>query len=288
MGACFLYGNGGVGTGATLTVTAPAGATVTVSKDGKTKTKTADDSGVAVFKGMETGTWTVTISDGTQTSSKTVTITADYAVSIAFFAATINVTYPAGSTCTATDGANTLTAPDTSGTWACVVPNAGAWTVTCTNGPSTATASVSITTDGDSKSVTLAYALPYFYNAGDFTVKWLGSGSNSGGVLTVSGGSASAGTFEGYFVIPDIHNYKTISCYISSYTNVKPTVSIRNISTGTNVASAKPSSSGSTVRIDVSSLSGNGYYFVLSTNSTWEDEWVISNVKTTKIWGDAR
>lgn len=131
-------------------------------------------------------------------------------------------------------------------------------------------------------------ALPYFYNAGDFTVEWLGYGSNSGGVLTVTGGSASSGTFEGYFVIPDIHNYKTISCYISSYTNVKPTVSIRKISDGTTVASAKPSSAGSTVSIDVSSLSGNDYYFVLSTNSTWDDAWVVSNVKTTKIWGDAR
>ena len=46
-----------------------------------------------------------------------------------FFAATINVTYPAGSTCTATDGVTTMYAPDTSGTWACVVPNAGTWTV---------------------------------------------------------------------------------------------------------------------------------------------------------------
>lgn len=46
-----------------------------------------------------------------------------------FFSATINVTYPVGSTCTATDGVTTLSAPDTSGTWDCVVPNAGNWTV---------------------------------------------------------------------------------------------------------------------------------------------------------------
>ena len=64
------------------------------------------------------------------------------------FMATINVTYPAGSTCSATDGTTTLTAPDTSGSWACVVPNTGTWTVTCTDGTSTATTSVSITEDG--------------------------------------------------------------------------------------------------------------------------------------------
>lgn len=124
------FGSGSGGTGATLTVTAPAGATVTISKDGKTKTKVADASGIAVFKGLESGEWTVVISDGSQTSApKTVTITADYSTAMSFFAATINVTYPAGSTCTATDGVTTLTAPDTSGTWACVVPNAGTWTI---------------------------------------------------------------------------------------------------------------------------------------------------------------
>lgn len=130
MGTAFLYGNGGSGvSGATLTVTAQAGCTVTVSKDGKTKTKTAGADGTAVFKGLGTGEWTVTITDGGQQASKNVTVTADYATSITFFAATINVTYPAGSTCTATDGVTTMYAPDTSGTWACVVPNAGTWTV---------------------------------------------------------------------------------------------------------------------------------------------------------------
>ena len=126
-----MYGfGGGGGTGAALTVNAPAGCTVTVSKDGKTKTKTAGADGVAVFKGLATGTWTLTISDGSQTASKPVMITADYSAEITFFAATIHITYPAGSTCTATDGVTTLTAPDTSGTWDCVVPNAGTWTVT--------------------------------------------------------------------------------------------------------------------------------------------------------------
>ena len=135
MGTAFLYGNGGSGgTGATLTVNAPAGATVTVTKDGKTKTKTAGADGVAVFRGLATGQWTVTITDGEQTAQKTVTITADYSTAITFFSATIHITYPAGSTCTATDGVTTLTAPDTSGAWDCVVPNAGTWTVSTGNG----------------------------------------------------------------------------------------------------------------------------------------------------------
>ena len=130
-----LYGfGGGGGTGAALTVNAPAGCTVTVSKDGKTKTKVAGTDGVAVFKGLATGAWTVSISDGEQTAQKSVTITADYSTAITFFTATIHVTYPAGFTCTATDDVTTLTAPDTSGTWDCVVPNAGAWTLLLGNG----------------------------------------------------------------------------------------------------------------------------------------------------------
>lgn len=80
-----LYGFGGSGvSGATLTVTAPAGCTVTVSKDGKNKTKTAGADGTAVFKGLETGTWTVTITDGGQQASKNVTVTADYDTKISF------------------------------------------------------------------------------------------------------------------------------------------------------------------------------------------------------------
>ena len=168
---CFLYGNGGgsSGSGGTLTVTAPAGCTVTVSKDGKSKTKTSGADGVAVFKGLSSGEWTVTIANDTQTAQKTITITADYAVSIAFFAATINVTYPAGSTCSATDGTTTLTAPDTSGAWVCVVSNAGTWTVTCTDGSNTATDSVSITTDGQSNTISLAYVgLPTFAYTGSY------------------------------------------------------------------------------------------------------------------------
>ena len=127
--ALYGFGGGSGGSGAALTVNAPAGVTVTVSKDGKSKNKTANSSGIAVFKGLSTGEWTVTITDGEKTASKPVTIIADFNKTITFFSATIHVTYPAGSKCTATDGVTTLTAPDTSGTWDCVVPNAGTWTV---------------------------------------------------------------------------------------------------------------------------------------------------------------
>ena len=158
-----LYGFGSSGgTGGTLTVTAPANVTVTVSKDGKTKTKNSGTSGVVVFKGLATGTWTVTITSDGKTAQKNVVVTTDYSTVIAFFAATINIAYPAGSTCTCSDGTTTLSAPDTSGTWACIVPNAGTWTVTSTSGAETDSKTVTITTDGQSTSVELSYALFLF------------------------------------------------------------------------------------------------------------------------------
>jgi len=157
---------GGGGTGGTLTVTAPANVTVTVSKDGKTKTKNSGTSGVVVFKGLASGTWTLTITDGSQTSSKPVVVTADYSTVIAFFTATINITYPAGSTCTCSDGTTTLSAPDTSGTWACIVPNAGTWTAAATDGVENTSESVSITTDGQIVAIELSYLL-WLYKSGN-------------------------------------------------------------------------------------------------------------------------
>lgn len=122
---------GGSGTGCTLTITAPAGAAITVAnKAGKVKSKTVGANGLVVFRGLTEGTWTITITNGTDTATKTVEIKADYQAEITFFSATINITYPAGLACTATNGSTTLNAPDTSGTWVCVVPNKGTWTIT--------------------------------------------------------------------------------------------------------------------------------------------------------------
>ena len=130
----FNVTGGGGGTGCTLTITAPVGTTVTVSKDGKSKPSKVATTGTVVFKGLETGTWTITITNGTDTATKTVEIKADYETQIGFFSATIKITYPAGLACTVTHGSTTLNAPDTSGTWDCVVTEAGEWTVKLSTG----------------------------------------------------------------------------------------------------------------------------------------------------------
>ena len=168
---------GGGGTGATLVVTGVVGSICTVSKDTKTYTKTFGTDAKATFKGLTTGTWTVTMTNGTQTAVKTIVINVDYALTIAYFSATINVTYPSGSTCTASDGSTTLTAPDTTGTWACVVSSAGTWTVSCTDGTNTASKTVTISADGEAVSVGLAYELLLFFDGNaytDVTGGWIG------------------------------------------------------------------------------------------------------------------
>lgn len=195
MGEVALEGFGSGSAGGTLTVTAPANVTVTVSKDGKTKTKNSGTSGVVVFKGLASGTWTLTITDGSQTSSKPVVVTADYSTVIAFFAATINITYPAGSTCTCSDGTTTISAPDTSGTWTCIVPNAGTWTVAATDGVENTSESVSITTDGQIVAIELSYLL------------WLYKSGNTYNAVTggwsVSEHPSTGGSFDGVLTLND-------------------------------------------------------------------------------------
>lgn len=158
--------NTGGGSGCILTITAVANETVTISKNGKSKSKTTDSKGVAVFRGLDTGKWTITIVRDGVPITRVATVTADYSVAIPLFAATINITYPAGSTCTCSEGTTTLSAPDTSGTWACIVPNAGTWTVSSTDGDKSKSADVVIITNGQTESVTLLY-ITYLFKDGE-------------------------------------------------------------------------------------------------------------------------
>lgn len=119
---------GGGGSGEALLVNAPAGATVTATDGTKTLTKIADSTGRVIFNRLTFGTWTISITDGDNTDSKEIEIMPYYQAGLSFFKATIHITYPAGIVCTVTDGTTTLLAPDTSGTWDCIVPNAGTWT----------------------------------------------------------------------------------------------------------------------------------------------------------------
>lgn len=259
-----LYGFGSSGgTGGTLTVTAPANVTVTVSKDGKTKTKNSGTSGVVVFKGLASGTWTVTITSDGKTAQKNVVVTTDYSTMIAFFAATINITYPAGSTCTCSDGKTTLSAPDTSGTWACIVPNAGTWTVSSTDGDKSKSADVVITTDGQTESVTLLY-ITHLFNNGDtcdaITGGW-GTGFTSAGSASISGQqiSIAANAQKNFSCGPknkiDVSEYEALSVAVDSIGGGSLSVYLYATSASNPAAKVTTKTTG-TVSLDISSVFG--------------------------------
>lgn len=268
---------GSGGSGGTLTVTAPVGVTVTVSKDGKTKTKIADSSGKAVFNGLKSGTWTVSISNGQQTVGKTVNVVTDYAVTMAFFSATIKVTYPSGSTLTCTDGTTTLKATSTTGSYTFTVPNTGTWTVSCTDGNDSASQAVSITADGQSASVTLTYFDGYLFNYGSVNEGVTGGWKkDGGGTLTAqSDGSVKIAPTTSYAQSIyhtvnkiDLTNFSTLTMngtmweydgWYRDYICVWSDVTYGDYTQGL-VASTKGSSnSAKDYTIDVSGLTGSYY-----------------------------
>ena len=177
---------GGGGSGATLVVSSPANVSVNVSKDNKTYTKNSGSLGSATFKGLATGTWTVVISGNGQTATRTIEITADYAITIAFFSATINITYPANSNCVvANSGGQTIASDTNTGTsaktWTATVNATGTYTVTATatdGSGKTKSTTVSITAEGQVKTVTLVYEFIMVPND-DYSTFWTGKTTNT-------------------------------------------------------------------------------------------------------------
>ena len=90
----------------------------------------------------------------------------------------ITVTYPSGSTCTCTDGNTVLVADDDSGETTFLVPNAGTWTVTSTNGEETIVEVVEITTEGQSESIELSY-IYYIVKDGKLVVDVMANGKRT-------------------------------------------------------------------------------------------------------------
>lgn len=81
----FKHGGGsGSGTGGTLTISAPVGSTITISKDGKSYSKLVDAEGIALFKGLDGGTWNIYSTDGNHNAEKSIPIVIDYSESISY------------------------------------------------------------------------------------------------------------------------------------------------------------------------------------------------------------
>lgn len=270
----------GGGSGATLVVTGVAGDTCTITNGTKTHTKTFGTDKKATFKGLATGTWTVKMTNGSKTSTRTITITADYALTIAYFSATIKVTYPAKSKCVIKNSSGTQVASDTNTgttakTWNATVGATGTYTITATatdGSGKTKSTTVSITADGQVKTVTLVYDYIIFSNETGLNSVY----SDGGGGAVVEVSTSSSGrkilTFPhggGYnrmaYIKPsiDLTKYATLKIYGYAGANRRFCVwkQTPNSNNAGIVASATISSGSapSSYTIDVSELSGNYY-----------------------------
>lgn len=187
-----IYVLSGGGSRATLTVTSTGAGTITISNAllGKSYSKTVAAGGTVKFQGLKSGTWTVKLSDGTQTTTQTITITADYSMQVSYFSATISITYPAKSNCVVKNSSGTTVASNTNTgasakTWEATVTASGTYTITATatdGSGKTKSTTISITATGQSKSVSLNYGL-YLFKAGTgiltgYSVEKLASSGN--------------------------------------------------------------------------------------------------------------
>lgn len=175
-----------------IRVTYPAGDTCTCKNGSTTLTANASD-GVTVFIVPNTGTWTLTVTNGTKTATKTVSITATSRfanVTLAYFTATLNITYPAKSTCVIKNSSGAQVKSDTNTTenprkWTTTVDATGTYTITATatdGSGKTKSTTVSITANGQVETVVLTYEFFIFKN---------GSGLTSGYSVAGSGGNVS-------------------------------------------------------------------------------------------------
>ena len=262
-----LYGFGGSGGSpnkSIIIVAAPTGSTVTCKMGSTTKTA-SEKNGTWTFSGLDIGTWTITATKGSSIATQDVDITrltVEY-VTITYFSATINVTYPAGSTCTCSDGTTTLTAPNTSGSWTCIVYNAGTWTATATDGDKSKSADVVITTDGQTESVTLIY-ITYLFKDGEtydsLTGGWQGTvNAEKQALQLIVQAEKTQNVYTKSKV--DMTDYSTIS--VKTDANV-PNVSLYliiedSIVASKPVAKAKLNTASDEVSLDISNITGSHF-----------------------------
>lgn len=116
--------------------------------------------------------------------------------------AVIAVTYPKGSACSCSNGSKRLTAKDLSGDSDAEsralfsIPEAGTWTVSCTDGSNSKSADVEITEICQIEQLKLTYSLVLFENGKDNTEITGGWTSISNGRVQVSATTYSAGVGE--------------------------------------------------------------------------------------------
>ena len=127
--------------------------------------------------------------------------------------AAIGVTYTEGAILTCTNGTKTLKAKTTTGQWVFAIPEAGTWTVTAIEDTDTSSATVEITTEGQSVNVDLARF--WLYKDGEqytsVTDGWsiFRAGSVSADKININGGAGYPAGFSSGKAI-DFSKYSTL------------------------------------------------------------------------------
>ena len=204
------------------------------------------------------------------------------------FSATINITYPAGSTCTVTNYKKTWTAPNTSGSWTFKANDVGYYTVKAVSGSKSKEKEVLITAEGQVENVTLTYELVLFNNGVVSGYAWDSSNVSSGvGYAEVSNGLIHVGGYTwdnnislqpgwgeiGISSAIDLSDYSTLKVHLNKIDNAEGTAKIQVGTTalGDNTATKTVTlTAGTTTSLDISSITGSKYISLYAESDTSE------------------
>ena len=238
-----------------------------------TTIKTATEkNGVWRFNGLDIGLWLIKAEKDDQTPATQEFEIKEFGVyrtSMAFFAATIKITYPGGSTCTCSKDDRTYTAPDTSGAWDCVVDSAGDWTVTITaDGEEPVSEVVNISENGETKEIVLDY-IYYFFKEGTGLASGINiikkgsvsaTATNDNIKITATDGEGAFGLDKAY----DVTRYNTLVIDLEGNAKSSDIGISTSVVSGSDITFAasyhfSDSLDRQALNIDISSVQGDAY-----------------------------
>ena len=191
-----------------LIVTVSAGATVTATNGSKTISGTSDSTGVCTLTVPEPGTWSVSATLGGKTSdTKSVSITANYAVALTFFSATIAVTADSGASVTLKKGSATIDTKTSDGTVVFTVTETGTYTVEATKDGQTTSGSVNVVSGTTAYTLTLSFVSSTLNDNEWSTIKSVSDAGQGANYWSI--GDRKAVTLNGTVGALTLSNYTT-------------------------------------------------------------------------------
>ena len=200
------------------------------------------------------------------------------------------VNFPAGSSCTLTNGTRTYNAPDDAvsiGRYTFPIPNSGSWTVSCTDGTHTASKTNSFSNPYIYYVTTLAYELVLF-DSGSSSTEW----SKSGSTLSIS---ATATSMDGVTDTVYTKNKISVSGYSALHFQITSTrktdvgyirVGLSSATSGSSFSYYKDVTGTGEVTIPISSATTSLYVrmVVQAATSQNDESTAITSIVVSKVW----